>query len=110
MTTMADVLGPFQDFWDAWSEVDEEIKGKKLPHFSRAVQIQYDEMQEHLDRDDLAAAAREAADVISIALNTMRWLGLQPGDIAKIAQARAEDRMRGQTHAILDKYESHYGI
>lgn len=117
--TLADdgnqALGPFQGFWDAWSDADTEIKEKKLPHFSYAVAIQYEEMREHLerdDRDDVAnryAAAKEATDVISIALNTLRWMEFEPAEIAQIAQDRARDRMVGQTHAILEKYEKQRG-
>jgi hypothetical protein len=108
-------LGPFQAFWDAWSEADREIKEKKLPHFSSAVAIQYDEMVGHLggaEPDEKAknyAAAREATDVISIALNTLRWLRFEPAEIAQIARDRARDRMHGQTHAILEKYEKLHG-
>lgn len=107
---MTDQLGPFQDFWTAWNEVDEEIRDKPFDHFPRAVEIQFEEMRQHLSNDDRRAAAREMTDVISIALNTMRWLGYQPEEIAKIARDRAEQRMRGQTHEILDKYQSEYGI
>lgn len=108
-------LGPFQAFWDAWSEADTEIKRKKLEHFSRAVEIQFLELGEHLDRPDRDeatnryAAAKEATDVISIALNTLRWMKFEPAEIAKIARDRARDRMLGQTHAILEKYEKQHG-
>jgi hypothetical protein len=113
-TTVTDdgdlTLGAFQEFWDAWSESDEKIKGKKLEHFSRSTEIQYVELGEHLERDDRDAAANEAADVISIALNTFRWMDFEPAEIAKIVRARARNRMRGQTHAILAKYEKQHGI
>jgi len=99
------VLGPFQGFWDAWNHSDETIKSKRLEHFSRAAEIQYEEMAEHLQRANRHAAAREAVDVISIALNTLRWMNFEPAEIAKIAQDRARDRMYGQTHEILEKYD-----
>ena len=108
-------LGPFQAFWDAWSEADTEIKEKKLPHFSQAVAIQYEEMRDHLRGADPKvsprniAAAKEATDVISIALNTLRWLQFEPAEIAQIARDRARERMLGQTHAILEKYEKQHG-
>jgi hypothetical protein len=102
-------LGPFQAFWDAWSEADEEIKGKHFDHFSRAVGIQFMEMDGHLKRGERMAAAREATDVISIALNTLRWMQFEPAEIAKIARDRARDRMCGQTHAILEQYEKQHG-
>ncbi|MFI5565627.1 hypothetical protein ACIA2T_40565 [Amycolatopsis japonica] len=107
---MAEDLGPFQDFWNAWNEVHDEIRGKAFEHFPRAVEIQFEEMREHLDNGDTRAAAREATDVISIALNTMRWLGYGPAEIAQIARDRARERMLGQTPSILDKYQSEYDI
>ncbi|RSM57833.1 hypothetical protein DMH03_26135 [Amycolatopsis sp. WAC 01376] len=107
---MAEDLGPFQDFWNAWNEVHEEIREKDFEHFPRAVQIQFEEMREHLDNDDARAAAREATDVISIALNTMRWLGYGPAEIAEIARDRARERMLGQTPSILGKYQREYDI
>lgn len=107
---MDDQLGPFQPMWDAWEEAGEEIVRKPLSHFRRAVDIQFDELDEHLDRDDRDAASREAVDVISIALNLMRRLGLQPDEISEIARSRAEHRMKGQALAILDKYQRDYGI
>jgi hypothetical protein len=107
---MTEELGPFQDFWDAWDKVGNEIRKKSFEHFPRAVEIQFEEMRKHLHNHDRQAAAREAVDVISIALNTMRWLGYQPEEIAQIARDRAERRMRGQTPSILEKYRSEYGI
>ncbi len=107
---MTDHLGPFQSMWDAWDEADDEIARKPLSHFRRAVDIQFDELEEHLARGDEQAAAREAADVMSIALNLMRRLGHRPEEIAEIVRSRAEHRMKGQALAILDKYERVYGI
>jgi hypothetical protein len=113
-TTVTDdgdpTLGPFQAFWDAWSEVDEEIKGKQFDHFPYAVGIQFMEMNGHLKRGERMAAAREATDVISIALNALRWMKFEPAEIAKIAQDRARDRMDGRAQEILDKYRDTYGI
>lgn len=107
---MTDPLGPFQPMWDAWDEAHEEITRKPFTHFRRAVDIQFDELDEHLARGDAAAAAREAADVISIALNLMRRLGHGPDEIAEIVRSRAEHRMKGQALAILDKYQQVYDI
>jgi hypothetical protein len=56
------------------------------------------------------AAAREAADVISVALNLMRRLGHRPGEIGEIVRSRAEHRLEGQALAILEKYQRVYGI
>ncbi|MER5214936.1 hypothetical protein ABT063_31405 [Streptomyces sp. NPDC002838] len=107
---MDEELGPFQDIWDAWEEAHEEITRKPLSHFRKATEIQFDEMEEHLAMKDRDAAGREAADIISIALNTLRWLGYTPSQVAEIARSRAENRMKGQALAILDKYEGRYGI
>ncbi|MFF0745167.1 hypothetical protein ACFYVL_32675 [Streptomyces sp. NPDC004111] len=107
---MADELGPFQGMWEAWDEAHDEVTHKPLAHFRRAADIQFDELEEHLAAGDSKAAAREVADIISIAINTMRWLGHTPEEIAEIARDRAEQRMKGQASAILDKYMDQYGI
>lgn len=103
-------LGPFQEIWDAWEEVGDELARKPLSHFVRATEIQFEELQGHLDANDRGAAAREATDVISIALNLMRWLGLTPEEISAVARDRAEHRMKGQAPAILEKYRKLHGI
>jgi len=64
-------LGPFQEIWNAWNEVDQEIKKKPIEHFRRAIDIQFDELEEHLRNNDRTRARREAMDVISIALNVI---------------------------------------
>lgn len=107
---MAEDLGPFQGMWEAWAEASEEINRKPLSHFRRAAEIQFDELEEHLSVGDREAAAREVADIISIAINTMRWLGYTPEEIAEVAQNRAEHRMKGKAPAILAKYMDRYGI
>ncbi|MFF7143545.1 hypothetical protein ACFZB5_20230 [Streptomyces nodosus] len=107
---MTDELGPFQGMWEAWDEAHDEITRKPLSHFRRAADIQFDELEGHLAVGDREAAAREVADIISIAINTMRWLGHTPEEIAEIARSRAEHRMKGQAPVILDKYMDQYGI
>jgi hypothetical protein len=109
-STPAAPLGPFQEIWEAWEEAAAEITGKPLSHFRRATEIQFDEIQRHLAESNRDAAAREAIDLISVALNTLRQLGYQPDEIAEIARMRARQRMKGQAHAILAKYQQQYGI
>ena len=103
-------LGPFQEIWEAWEEAGAEIAAKPLSHFRRATDIQFDELEQHLAAGDTEAAAREAVDLISVALNTLRQLGCQPDEIAEIARKRARQRMSGQALAILAKYQQQYGI
>jgi hypothetical protein len=103
-------LGPFQGMWEAWEEASEEILDKPIEHFRRATDIQFDELEEHLKNENPEAAAREAIDIISIALNLLRNLGHTPADISRIAQSRATRRMKGQALEILDKYQRVYGI
>ena len=103
-------LGPFQEIWQAWDEAHAEMTRKPLSHFRRAVDIQFDELEGHLAAGDRDAAAREAVDVISIALNTLRWLDFKPDQIKDLVRERAERRMKGQALAILDKYQRIYGI
>ncbi len=90
--------------------MDQEIKNKPIEHFRRAIDIQFDELEEHLRNDDRTRARREAMDVISIALNLLRQLNCTPDDIEKIARDRAASRMHGRARSILDKYEKEYGI
>jgi hypothetical protein len=96
--------------WQAWDEVHDDLMGKPLSHFRRSMEIQFDEMQDHIDAGDREAAAREAADIIGIGLNCLRWLGYSPAEIADLAQARTENRMQGRTPEILDKYQRLHGI
>ncbi|MFM9612769.1 hypothetical protein ACSCBZ_42655 [Streptomyces niveiscabiei] len=103
-------LGPFQDIWNAWLEVENEMERKPISHFERAAQIQFDELRGHLEAGDDQAAAREMVDVISIALNALRKLGYSPAEIAEIARDRAETRMSGQARQILAKYEQIHHI
>ncbi len=46
----------------------------------------------------------------SIALNTLRWLNYKPEEIKDLVRKRAEQRMKDQALAILDKYWRIYGI
>lgn len=107
---MEEELGPFQDIWDAWQEAHDEVTRKPLSHFRRATDIQFDELEAHLAAGDRGAAAREVVDIISIALNAMRWLGHTPAEVGEIARSRAEHRMKGQALEILAKYQDRYGI
>ncbi|MFD0686048.1 hypothetical protein [Actinomadura fibrosa] len=103
-------LGPFQDMWDAWEDVRDELLDKPLSHFQRAAEIQFEELAEHLAAGDREAAAREATDVISVALNLLRSLGYTPAEIGIIARSRAAQRMQGRTQQILEKYQRDYDI
>jgi hypothetical protein len=107
---VSDELGPFQEMWEAWNDAREAIVLKPISHFRRAVELQFDELEEHRNAGNRDAAIREATDIVSIALNLMRRLGCEPTEIAEVAKARAEKRMKGQALAILEKYERLYGI
>lgn len=103
-------LGPFQEVWTSWDEVHDAMLDKPLSHFRRAAEVQFEEMEGHLLHGDDKKAAREFVDLISIALNGLRWLGYAPEDVAELVRDRAEDRMKGRGGEILDKYEKMYGI
>jgi hypothetical protein len=107
---MADELGPFQDIWNAWNESDGEIRGKPIEHFDRVIDIQFDELNDHLAAGRREKAANEAIDIISIALNLLRRLGHDPEEIAVLARSRAKNRMSGQTREILDKLQRQHGV
>jgi hypothetical protein len=103
---MSAQLGPFQHFWDVWDDADVQIKNKPLSHFRRTLETQFEELVDHLTAPcpDREAAAQEATDIISVALNLMRRLGYEPWEIAEIARRRAEKRMSGRTSDILEQY------
>lgn len=103
-------LGPFQAIWQAWDDANDSMVEKPLEHFRIATEHQFKEIETHLEKDDVKAAAREAIDIVSIALNFLRKLEYEPADVAEIAQDRADHRMRGQVHEILEKYNKLYGI
>lgn len=103
-------LGSLQEIWEAWNEAHEEIKQKPLSHFRKATDIQFDELEGHLAAGDRDAAAREIVDVMSIALNTLRWLEYEPAEVGDLIRDRAELRMKGQARQILKKYRHQYGI
>jgi hypothetical protein len=107
---VTDQLGPFQAIWEAWDDAHDEIVLKPLSHFRRAVEIQFDELDEHLRVGDRDAASREVMDIISVALNLMRRLGYRSEEVSDIARSRAERRMKGQVLGILEKYQQIYGI
>lgn len=91
VTTERD-LGPFQEMWDAWEESRERLLVKPLNHFCKATCIQFDELAGHLAHNDREAAAREAADIVSVSLNLMRRLGYTSVEISEIAREREESR------------------
>lgn len=103
-------LGPFQGIWQAWDEAHDAVVGKPLEHFQIATEHQFKEIDSHLNAEDRKAAAREAIDIVSIALNFLRKLGYDPAEVAELARDRADQRMRGQVHEILEKYHQLYGI
>lgn len=97
-------LGPFQSIWNAWDVADAEIRELPLKHFQEALRHQIEELQNHLDNNEADAVANEGIDIVSIGLNVLRWLDRAPEDISRIAEARARNRLEGQTSAILEKY------
>lgn len=103
-------LGPFQGIWQAWDEAHDDVARKPPEHFRIATEHQFKEIDSHLADGDQKAAAREAIDIVSIALNFLRTLGYDPAEIAELARNRADQRMRGQVHKILEKYHDLYGI
>lgn len=107
---MRDQLGPFQAIWEAWDETNDEMLKKPLSHFQRAVEVQFQELEEHRANGNAERAAREVIDIISVALNCLRWMGYRPEDVARLARSRAESRMKGQAKDILEKYQRLYQI
>ena len=103
-------LGPFQEIWDAWGEVDKEVKAHSVADFRQIIEVQIDEMAEHLANGDRKRAAYEVVDIISVALTMMRWLDLRPTEIATLAEQRAHDRMKGQVVEIMRRYRASFRL
>jgi hypothetical protein len=103
---MANNLGPFQDIWEAWEPAQKEMCAKSIDHFEKAVAVQFVELKQHRNDENDEKAAQEAIDIISIALNLLRNLGYEPEKIAKLARARARNRIAGKTSEILAKYDT----
>jgi len=102
---MTESLGPFQGIWDAWDEVDADIKAQSLSHFVTVTEAQFVELAEHLDEGDRERAALEAIDIISVSLTMLRWLNYVPEEIAGLARFRAATRMQGKARKIFGKYQ-----
>lgn len=103
-------LGVLQGFRDAWDEVHQRVMDKPWSHFYRAIEIQMEELNDHIEGGHLAKAKNEAADIVSVALNIFRWLGCDEAETARILKERADNRMKGQAAAIMDKYAEKFGI
>lgn len=63
--------------WQAQNDAHDDLIRKPLSHFERCIEIQFEEMRQHLAQGNKEAAAREAADIVSIGLNYLRWLPLR---------------------------------
>lgn len=105
-------LGPLQAAYDAWTEVEEQVRSEKpLSHFLRVMEIQFEEITEHLAAGRRDKAINEAVDILSVTLNLLRWLGCSRAeDIAEAITARAQNRYAGRVQEILDKYQTMYGV
>ena len=103
-------LGPLKYAWDAWTEVEASILKLPADHFQTTLLTQILEVREALALDNKSHAAEEVCDIISVALNWLRSLGLTEADIAKVLQSRSEKRYVGQAAAIMRKYQKRYGI
>lgn len=106
--TKAKPLGPWQAGFDAWRD---ECRMELDPdHFQTTLLVQILEVRESLAAGDREHAAKEVNDIISVALNWSRWLGLSAEEIAAVAEARGGQRYEGQTKDILIRYCEKYGI
>jgi hypothetical protein len=92
-------LGPFVAPWRAWDKSWERWKTYDEGHFAHAI---YHQLLELAECDD-EHKPKELVDIISITLNWMRRLGMEPEDIAQTVMDRARTRY-SDTDAILDKY------
>jgi hypothetical protein len=104
MSGMTEPLGPFQEIWDAWNEAHIDTDVQSLEDFHRVFEAQFKELSQHFTQGDERRAAFEAVDIISVALTVLRWLKLEPTEIALLARQRARERMKGQVNEILAKY------
>ena len=80
-------LGPFQSTWDAWNVVDVRCKMQPRSHFPRVVELQLKEIEAAWP--DKAGVTKEVVDIISIALNWLRWLGFTDEEVAGVVEQRS---------------------
>ena len=99
---MEAVLGPFQDIWDAWEPVNERTMRQPVDHFDVSLRMQLDEIE--VEDPKSIRTTKEIIDIISLALNWMRWQGHTPGSIAALVKWRAETRYAPDPNAIFEKY------
>ena len=98
----AETLGPLQAVWDAWDEVHALVMAQPDSHFAAAIQLQLAEAA----AEPVETRTKEVIDVISVALNWLRYLGHTPESTAQAIRDRAGYRYAGQSQAIFVKYRS----
>ena len=103
-------LGPLQAVWDAWEPVTKGIIGKPASHFILTLVVQIAEILAALEAGDKAHAAEEMVDLMSVAQNWMRSIGLSDLEVAEAIVKRAQERYVGQAAKIMKKYEKAYGV
>ena len=97
----APVLGPLQPIWDAWLPIAREINAQPESHFAATLRYQLVELDDaseqyrqsvNSEAEDacLAHYMDEVVDVISVALNWLRWLGLNDKEAAFVIRRRAK--------------------
>lgn len=103
-------FGIFAEQQRAWDEVHEQVMAKDWVHFYAGIMLQLGEWAEHHAAGNRDKEIAEIIDIISYAYNALRWYGLSPTEVVAAAHQRFEGRYKGQTQAILDKYENLWGV
>ena len=95
-------LGPFQAIVDAWAPAHDRVMIQPVSHFPEVIRIQVEEALAESPKS--LRQVNEIIDIISVALNWLRWTGLDDAAIADFVRSRAQNRYF-DPDAIFEKYK-----
>ena len=96
-------LGVLEDMWDAWTPIQHIQKGFTFSRYYQLMEWQFDEFFTHIKEGKQGKAANEVVDMISIALNLLRRLGLDHKQVEEVIRNRIWTRYVGQTERIMER-------
>jgi hypothetical protein len=99
-----EVLGPLQTMWDVWSEVQDLNMQFDTTHYWDLITDQIIEITTHLREGHPEKAKNEMVDIISIAMNWLRRMGVStPQELADCIEARVKERYVGKVREIVER-------
>ena len=94
------------EHYDIWHEAHSLSKTLGFSHYITCAKEQIREQVQHYYAGNMPKAMNEVVDVISLSLNMLYWFGLDKDGVKDIIIKRMNDRMRGKTFEIMEKYEN----